>query len=391
MPEAVTIHFFGWMFRAVWHMPAKGGANFAQKPPTDPEQDDGTLSVMVIPAVEISRLRKTYSVPVREPGMMASLRSLVKRTTRDIHAVDDLSIVVNSGEVTGFLGPNGAGKTTTLKMLAGLLYPTGGQVRVLGFEPSRRERAFLRQITLVMGQRNQLAWDIPATDSFELHRAIYRVPRPEYQRTLDELVDLLDLEPLLPKPVRQLSLGERMKCEIAVSLLHQPKVLFLDEPTIGLDVTMQRRIRTFIAEYNRRHGATVLLTSHYMADVEALCKRVIVIHHGKLLFDGDLSSLVQRFSPYKTLTIELESGSDRIGDLVDGIGEVMRSEDGRVTIRVPKTDTARLTERVLASLPVIDLTVEDPPIDDVIERVFAVERVISNDPPETHEREHQSQ
>ncbi len=372
------------------HVGQQLGAQPARDKQTSPNLDAGTIPAVVTPAIEISRLRKTYSVPVREPGVMASLRSLVKRTTRDVHAVDDLSILVNPGEVTGFLGPNGAGKTTTLKMLSGLLYPTAGEVRVLGFEPSRRERSFLRQITLVMGQRNQLAWDIPATDSFELHRAIYRVPVPTYRRTLDELVDLLDLEPLLPKPVRQLSLGERMKCEIAVSLLHQPKVLFLDEPTIGLDVTMQRRIRAFIAEYNRRHGATVLLTSHYMADVEALCKRVIVIHHGKLLFDGDLTSLVARFSPYKTLTVELETGSDRIGDFVEGIGEVISSEGGRVTIRVPKTHTALLTERVLASLPVIDLTVEDPPIDDVIERVFATERLSTSDASVAHESEIQS-
>lgn len=372
------------------HVGQQLGAQPARDKQTSPNLDAGTIPAVVTPAIEISRLRKTYSVPVREPGVMASLRSLVKRTTRDVHAVDDLSILVNPGEVTGFLGPNGAGKTTTLKMLSGLLYPTAGEVRVLGFEPSRRERSFLRQITLVMGQRNQLAWDIPATDSFELHRAIYRVPVPTYRRTLDELVDLLDLEPLLPKPVRQLSLGERMKCEIAVSLLHQPKVLFLDEPTIGLDVTMQRRIRAFIAEYNRRHGATVLLTSHYMADVEALCKRVIVIHHGKLLFDGDLTSLVARFSPYKTLTVELETGSDRIGDFVEGIGEVISSEGGRVTIRVPKTHTALLTERVLASLPVIDLTVEDPPIDDVIERVFATERRSTSDASVAHESEIQS-
>ncbi len=372
------------------HVGQQLGAQPARDKQTSPNLDAGTIPAVVTPAIEISRLRKTYSVPVREPGVMASLRSLVKRTTRDVHAVDDLSILVNPGEVTGFLGPNGAGKTTTLKMLSGLLYPTAGEVRVLGFEPSRRERSFLRQITLVMGQRNQLAWDIPATDSFELHRAIYRVPVPTYRRTLDELVDLLDLEPLLPKPVRQLSLGERMKCEIAVSLLHQPKVLFLDEPTIGLDVTMQRRIRAFIAEYNRRHGATVLLTSHYMADVEALCKRVIVIHHGKLLFDGDLTSLVARLSPYKTLTVELETGSDRIGDFVEGIGEVISSEGGRVTIRVPKTHTALLTERVLASLPVIDLTVEDPPIDDVIERVFATERLSTSDASVAHESEIQS-
>ena len=192
--------------------------------------------------------------------------------------------------MVGFLGPNGAGKTTTLKMLSGLLYPTGGDVAVLGYVPSKRQSDFLRQITLVMGQRNQLVWDIPALDSFELNRAIYRIPHADYRRTLDELTALLELEPLLRKPVRNLSLGERMKCEIAAALLHRPQVVFLDEPTIGLDVTMQRRIRDFLGEYNRRFGATILLTSHYMADVEALCKRVVVIHHGRLLFDGDLAA-----------------------------------------------------------------------------------------------------
>ncbi len=220
-----------------------------------------------------------------------------------------------------------------------------------------------------MGQRNQLVWDIPAADSFELNRAIYRLPAADFQRTVKELTELLDLGPLLKKPVRNLSLGERMKCEIAAALLHRPQVVFLDEPTIGLDVTMQRRIRAFIAEYNTRYGATVLLTSHYMADVAALCKRVIVIHHGRLLFDGDLSSLVQQFTAHKTIVVQLE---DCQADL-HTYGELLDCADGRFTLRVPKEQTARVTERLLADLPVIDLLVEDPPIEEVIDRVFTQE------------------
>jgi ABC-2 type transport system ATP-binding protein len=318
-------------------------------------------------AIHVRGLRKLYHVHEREAGLAASLRSLVRRKMRAVAAVDGIDFDVPTGEIVGFLGPNGAGKTTTLKMLSGLLYPSEGEIDVLGLVPSRRQREFLRQITLVMGQRNQLVWDIPASDSFELNRAIYRIPTAEYRQTLSELVELLELSPLMGKQVRNLSLGERMKCEIAAALLHRPRVLFLDEPTIGLDVTAQRRIRAFISEYNQRHGATVLLTSHYMADVEALCKRVIVIHHGRLLFDGDLARLVERFSPHKTIVVELER------DDVDlsAYGEVVSREDGRVTLRVPKSDTARATGRILADLPVIDLTVEDPPIEDVIERVFS--------------------
>jgi ABC-2 type transport system ATP-binding protein len=220
-----------------------------------------------------------------------------------------------------------------------------------------------------MGQRNELYWDIPAIDSFDLNRVIYRIPAADYRRTLDELTSLLELGPLLRKPVRNLSLGERMKCEIAAALLHRPQVVFLDEPTIGLDVTMQRRIRSFIAEYNQRFGATVLLTSHYMADVEALCKRVIVIHHGKLLFDGDLSGLVQKFTAHKTIVVQLEQPN---ADL-SSYGEVVSSDEGHYTLRVPKADTAHITERLLADLPVVDLLVEDPPIEEVIEQVFAQE------------------
>ncbi len=322
------------------------------------------------PAIHVRDLHKTYVVSKRESGVLAALQSLVHRETEDVPAVDGISFDLEPGEVVGFLGPNGAGKTTTLKMLSGLLYPTSGELRVLGYVPWKRDKAFLRQITLVMGQRNELVWDIPALDSFELNRAIYRVPTADYRRMLKELTDLLELGDLLHKPVRNLSLGERMKCEIAAALLHRPQMVFLDEPTIGLDVTMQRRIRSFIDEYNRRYAATVLLTSHYMADVEALCRRVIVIHNGKLLFDGELAQLVQQFTAHKTIVVQLP---DVYADL-HTYGDVVSREDGHVTLRVPKAETARVTERLLADLPVIDLLVEDPPIEEVIERVFAQER-----------------
>jgi ABC-2 type transport system ATP-binding protein len=309
-------------------------------------------------------------VPEREAGLKAAVRSLVRRKMREIKAVDTITVDVAPGEVVGFLGPNGAGKTTALKMLAGLLYPTGGEVRVLGHVPSRREKTFLRQITLVMGQRNQLVWDIPALDSFELNRAVYGIPEADFRRTRDEFIELLEMKELVNKPVRNLSLGERMKVEIAAALLHRPQVLFLDEPTIGLDVTMQKRIRTFVGEYNRRYGATVLLTSHYMADVVALCKRVIVIHHGRILFDGDLSGLVETFSAHKTIAITLDDNSVDLS----AYGEVATREADRIILRVPKADTSRVTARLLADLSVTDLTVEDPPIEDVIERVFAQEK-----------------
>ena len=322
---------------------------------------------MPSPANHLSDMRKIYVVTERETGVQAALHSLVHRRVEKVPAVDGISFDLAPGEMVGFLGPNGAGKPTTLKMLAGLLHPTEGAATVLGYVPWKRDKAFLRQMTLVMGQRNQLVWDIPAQDSFELNRAIYRLPAADYRRTLDELTELLDLGPLLRKPVRNLSLGERMKCEIAAALLHRPNVVFLDEPTIGLDVTMQRRIRTFLAEYNRRSGATVLLTSHYMADVEALCRRVVVIHHGQLLFDGDLSTLVQKFTAHKTIVVQLD---DCQADL-RAYGDVVTCGDGRYTLRVPKAETAQITGRLLADLPVCDLLVEDPPIEEVIELVFA--------------------
>jgi ABC-2 type transport system ATP-binding protein len=254
-------------------------------------------------------------------------------------------------------------------MLSGLLHPSGGEGRVLGFTPAKRQREFLSRITLVMGNRNQLQWDLPALDSYELNRAIYRIPREEFVPMRDDLIELLEIGDLVRKPVRQLSLGERMKAEIVGALLHQPRVLFLDEPTIGLDVTMQKRIRQFVADYNARYDATVLLTSHYMADVEALCERVIVIHHGKILFDGDLAALAGTVAAWKTIAVALENGA---GDL-SAYGEVIHRDGDLVTLRVPKAETARVTARLLAEQDVLDLNVEDPPIEDVIELVFARE------------------
>jgi ABC-2 type transport system ATP-binding protein len=302
--------------------------------------------------VHVDGLQKVFRVPEREAGLRASMRSLYARRWREVRAVDGVSFDLQPGEVVGFLGPNGAGKTTTLKMLSGLLHPTAGDVRVLGHVPWKRERDYLRRITLVMGNRNQLQWDLPALDSFELNRAIYRLPREEFTRTRDELIELLDVGDLVRKPVRQLSLGERMKVEVVGSLLHLPQVLFLDEPTIGLDVTMQKRIRHFVAAYNERYGATVMLTSHYMADVEALCKRVIVIHHGRILFDGRLDTLADRFGAYKTIEAVLADGET-------------------VSMQVPRDETSGATAKLLAEHDVHDLTVEDPPIEDVIEQVFA--------------------
>lgn len=320
------------------------------------------------PAIVVHQLSKIYEVPERDPGLLAAVRSLFRRRVRAIPAVSAVSFTIQPGEVVGFLGPNGAGKTTTLKMLTGLLHPTAGDVHVFGYIPSRREPAFLRRITLVMGNRNQLQWDLPALDSFELLRAIYRLPPAAFRTTRDELIELLEVGHLVRKPVRNLSLGERMKMEIIGALLHRPQALFLDEPTLGLDVTMQRRIRAFVAEYNRRTGATVLLTSHYMADVEALCRRVIVIHHGQLLFDGPLHNLVDQFAAYRKLIVTLsESGSD-----LSRFGEVIEQDGLRYTLRIPKARAPAVTARILAEVPVADVTVEEPPIDDVIERVFAV-------------------
>jgi len=320
--------------------------------------------------IKVSNLTKIYKVPEREAGLKAAVVSLIKRKNKDVRAVDGISFEIEPGEIVGFLGPNGAGKTTTLKMLSGLLYPTSGELSVLGYLPQKREKDFLQQITLVMGQRSQLNWDIPALDSYDLYRAIYGIPVDQFKQARDKMMEVMQLGDLVKKPVRNLSLGERMKAEMVGALLHQPQVLFLDEPTIGVDVTMQRRIRSFIQEYNHERKATVLLTSHYMADVQALCKRVIVIHHGKILYDGQLSGLVDRFSAKKTLVVTTSDMNGQGPDM-NAYGAVVNSEANRTTLRVDKSEAPQVTARLLADLPVTDLTVEDPPIEEVIESVFA--------------------
>ncbi|HKQ48765.1 MAG TPA: ATP-binding cassette domain-containing protein [Phycisphaerae bacterium] len=331
-----------------------------------------------MPQIEVDSLSKNFRVPEREGGLVASLRSVFRRKYRQVNAVDQVSFTVEKGEIVGFLGPNGAGKTTTLKMLSGLLYPTSGTARVMDHVPWNREAEYLRQISMLMGQRSQMQWDLPAIDSFMVHGAVYNIPKAQYQETLDELVELLDLTPILKKQVRTLSLGERMKCEICVSLLHRPAVLFLDEPTIGVDVTMQARIREFIAGYNKRHGATIILTSHYMADVVALCKRIIVIHHGRILFDGALDALSAKLAPFKVIKVDLDRELD--GYDFAALGEVLVREGRKVELRVPKRSAPAITERLLNDLPILDLTIEDPPIEDVIKRAFSEQAAAGENP-----------
>ena len=319
--------------------------------------------------IEVAQLSKTFKVAEREGGLKSALGSLFVRRYKSVHAVDHVDFTIEEGEIVGFLGPNGAGKTTTLKMLTGLLHPTSGDATVMGHTPWRRESAYLSRISMVMGQRSQLMWDLPAMDSFLVHLAVYGVDKADGRATLDELIGLLDIGSVLKKQVRMLSLGERMKCEICVSLLHRPSVLFLDEPTLGVDVTMQARIREFIAEYNRRYGATVILSSHYMADVTALCKRVIVVDRGKILFDGPLADLSARVAPFKVIAIDLDREVD--GCDFSRIGDVLARDGRKVTLRVARDEVADVTARLLAELPVLDLTIQDPPIEDVIRQVFA--------------------
>jgi ABC-2 type transport system ATP-binding protein len=315
----------------------------------------------------VENLRRTFKVPVREGGLKASLRSLVAREHKIVVAVEGATFDLRKGEIVGFLGPNGAGKTTTLKMLSGLLHPDSGIGAVLGHVPHKREPAFLKRISLVTGNRNALAWDLPALDSFLLLKALYDIPAADFTRRRDQYIELLELGELVTKPVRNLSLGERMKVELAGALLHAPEVLFLDEPTLGLDVTMQKRLREFIRQYNREYGSTVLLTSHYMADVVALSERVIVIHRGRLHYDGGLAGLTNRFTTFKTITVIGEGLPADMGVW----GEVVERQPDRVTIRVAPDQVGRVAAGLLATATIDDLTIEDPPIEDVIERVFA--------------------
>jgi ABC-2 type transport system ATP-binding protein len=320
--------------------------------------------------IEVERLRKWYRVHRRDPGLKAALRSLFHRRYENVKAVEDVSFSISAAERVGFLGPNGAGKTTTLKVLSGLLHPTEGRVAVAGFTPRQRERGFLEQITLVMGQKQQLLWDLPPSETFLLNRAIYDIPKGQYDETVAELTQLLELGPLLNKPTRQLSLGERMKCELAVALLHRPKVLFLDEPTIGLDVSMQVTVRDFVRAYNQRFGATVLLTSHYMEDVAALCPRVMVIDKGKLIYDGGLPELVQRVRPDKRLVLRLHKPVDK-RDLDALGGTVIDHRDAEAVVQVSQAALQSAVSKALASLPLRDLSVEDPPLEEVMRDLFA--------------------
>jgi ABC-2 type transport system ATP-binding protein len=320
--------------------------------------------------IEVDALVKHYSVHERAPGVGAALRSLFSRPKRLVRAVDGISFKIEAGERVGFLGPNGAGKTTTLKMLSGLLLPTAGRALVEGHVPFARKPEFLCSIMLVAGQKQQLLWDLPPSETFEMNRAIYGLPRAQFQQTLEELVDVLQLEGLVHKPVRQLSLGERMKCELAAALLHRPRVLFLDEPTIGLDVTMQAAVREFIRRYNERHGATVILTSHYMEDVAALCPRVIVIDRGRLVWDGALDALVRSTRPEKRITLKLAAAPS--AEEIAPLGARLVAHEGTLLkLQVPQPELQALVSSLLSRLTVIDMTVEDPPLEEVLGDLFA--------------------
>ena len=319
--------------------------------------------------ISVSHLSKYYQVYQKEPGFFGSVKSLVSRKYETVRAVDDISFEIQEGELVGFIGPNGAGKTTTLKCLSGLLYPTKGLISVLGYAPLKRQKDFLTQISLVMGQKNQLWWDLPALDSLFLNKEIYEISKQRFQEVVGELSRLLDADDLLKVPVKKLSLGERMKMELVASLIHSPKVLFLDEPTIGLDVLMQKRLREFIKTYNLRYKATIILTSHYMADVEALCKRVIVMGSGKILFDGLLLDLVRKYAPYKIITVLFKDYVDP-KKIERVLGEVKKFNYPELVIRVAKEESNESAAKILKNFSVEDITIEDPQIEDVIRDVF---------------------
>jgi ABC-2 type transport system ATP-binding protein len=325
-----------------------------------------------MPIVDVQGLTKTYRVVQRNPGLGGALRSLFRRRCKEVHAVSDVSFRIEPGEMVAFLGPNGAGKTTTLKMLSGLIYPTAGTARVLGFVPWDRPDAFRRRFSLVMGQKNQLWWDLPAGDSFLLHREIYSLPNAAFQRTLGELTELFGVKELTRQPVRELSLGERMKMELIAALLHEPQLLLLDEPTIGLDVVAQVAIQHCLKEYNLTRGVTMLLTSHYMRDVEALCPRVLVIAHGRVIYDGPLAGITERFGRSKL--VRLHFAGEEVPASLDAFGEV--SASGPVAeLKVDRTHVAETLAAILERYTVVDMSVQDPPLDQVIARVFEEGRV----------------
>ena len=323
---------------------------------------------MARPIIRASGLSKTYRISEKQPGLAGTIQHLLRRCHRDVLAVDGISFTIEPGEIVGFLGPNGAGKTTTLKMLTGLIHPSGGELEVAGHEPFRRQARFLRQITLVMGNRQQLLWDLPALDSLRVNAAVYGIAEAEAQRRIGQLAEMLELGPELQRPMRKLSLGQRMKAELLAALLHEPAVLFLDEPTLGLDVNAQARVRDFLADYNRRTGATVLLTSHYMGDITALCPRVLLIHQGQLFHDGSLADLTQRLAPCRQVRLELADLHPP--EAFAGFGQLEAHQGHQVRLLVPR---AQLTERVAALLErfaVVDLEVSDPPVEELIGGLF---------------------
>jgi ABC-2 type transport system ATP-binding protein len=319
--------------------------------------------------IEIRGLRKSYRVYQKKEGLAAAFRGLFRREFRDVEAVRGIDLNVETSEFVAFLGPNGAGKTTTLKLLSGVIYPTGGEARVLGYIPWERENAYRRRFALVMGQKNQLWWDLPAAESFRLHQQIYRIEPQAFLQKQDELVDLLDVCRLLNQPVRELSLGERMKMELIAALLHSPEVLFLDEPTIGLDVIAQHNIQKFLKHYQEIRRITILLTSHYMKDVAALCRRVVVINHGQIVYDGSLAGIIDRFSSHKVLTLLFANGT--LPSDFARYGELIELAEPRVKLRVDRQRISQVLSSVLANHTLEDVSVEDPPLEEVIAQVFA--------------------
>jgi ABC-2 type transport system ATP-binding protein len=319
-------------------------------------------------AIAVENLSKMYPVAVKQPGFQGTIAHFLRRTYKEVKAVQNVSFEIAPGEVVGFLGANGAGKTTTLKMLTGLIYPTAGKVTVSGYVPFQRKTGFLKTITLIMGQKQQLIWDLPALDSLRINAAVYGISDRDFEQRVGELTEMLALEGKLNQAVRKLSLGERMKAELLAALLHQPQVLFLDEPTLGLDVNAQVSVREFLREYNQRYGATVLLTSHYMADITALCERVLVIHQGELIYDGSLEGLVDRFAPCREVTIELAHPYP--ADKLALYGDVAEVTSQAVRFLVPQERLTQTVAKLLGELEVIDLAVTEPPIEEVIGRVL---------------------
>ncbi len=319
-------------------------------------------------AIIVEGLIKNFEVVEKEQGIIGSLSSLFSPKKKTVRALKGITFKINKGELVGFIGPNGAGKTTTLKILSGLVYPTSGFTQVINFNPWDRKPEFLKKISLVMGQKNQLWWDLPAIETFELNKVIYEIKPKEYRESLKELVSLLDVEKFLKIPVRRLSLGQRMRLELIAALIHKPEILFLDEPTIGLDLVAQQKMRDFIVEYNKRNNATILLTSHNMDDLVDLAKRVIVIDKGSLLFDGELSEIIENFAKEKIITIVLTEGTDM--KKLEEVGEVKRIDFPKIILSVPRTAAAVAAAELLQNFPIGDLTIEEEPIEEIIRRVF---------------------